>query len=106
MPLPTTLVAIKSILGTDPTLTPADRARYMGLFRQNNSPVPVVPKSADIARLVRRSEAAKMLSCSLRMIDKLAATGVLTKRKLPGRKYAAGFLESDIITLITGDTLP
>ncbi|GEM_PF-2130990 len=52
------------------------------------------------ARLVRRIEAARRLSCSLRTIDNLAASGVLQRRRLPGRLRASGFLASDLDALI------
>ncbi len=40
------------------------------------------------------------VSCSMRTIDKLAATGILQRRKLPGPLRASGFLASDIDALI------
>lgn len=51
-------------------------------------------------RLLRRAEAARRLGCSLRLVDRLAKDGALVKRKLPGRKRAAGILESDLLALI------
>lgn len=54
-------------------------------------------------RLVRRAEVARRLSRSLRFVDKLAASGVLAKRKLPGRVRALGFLASDVDALILAE---
>ncbi len=59
------------------------------------------PATTSEPRLVRRAEAARRLSRSLRFVDKLAASGVLPKRRLPNRKRAAGFLESDLNALIS-----
>ena len=51
------------------------------------------------ARIVRRIEAAERLSSSTRTLDKLAAAGVLPRRKLPGHVRSSGFLASDIEAL-------
>lgn len=51
---------------------------------------------------MRRAEAAQRLSCSLRSLDRLAASGALRKRTLPGRERASGFLASDVEALILG----
>jgi hypothetical protein len=39
-----------------------------------------------------------------RLHDRLAKDGALVKRKLPGRKRAAGILESDVLTPIAQGT--
>ena len=100
--LATTLQIVKCGLQADPSLTPADRTRLMAVLRNGASAVKPETSSERVARIIRRREAAERLSCSLRSIDKLAASGVLPKRKLPGRKRAAGILESDLNALITG----
>jgi hypothetical protein len=42
----------------------------------------------------------------LRLIDRLAKDGALVKRRLPGRKRAAGILEADLLALMAeGATL-
>ena len=51
-------------------------------------------------RLLRRSEVAGRLGVCTRVVDALARNGKLTRRKLPGRVRAAGFLESDVCALI------
>jgi hypothetical protein len=97
--LSTTLEIVRSGLKADPTITPQDRARLIAAMRE-----PAAQKSASKdftePRLVRRAEVARRLSCSLRTVDKLAASGVLIKRKLPGRLRASGFLASDVDSLI------
>jgi hypothetical protein len=97
--LNTTLEIVRSGLKADPTITPLERARLLAALRQPAVQKPVPETSAE-PRLVRRAEVARRLSCSLRMVDKLAASGVLAKRKLPGRLRASGFLASDVDNLI------
>jgi hypothetical protein len=98
--LSTTLEICRSGLKSDPTLTPHERTRLLAALRQ-----PATQKSAPVIsaepRLVRRAEVARRMSRSLRFVDKLAASGILTKRKLPGRLRASGFLASDVDKLIT-----
>lgn len=97
--LNTTLEIIRSGLKADPTLTPDDRQR---LLRVLHAPAvaKTVPAISTEFRLIRRAEVARRLSCCLRMVDKLAASGVLVKHKFPGRVRAAGFLASDVDKLI------
>ena len=100
--LATTIEIVRSGLKADPSLTPADRARLVALLRQGASAVKPETTTESIARIIRRREAAGRLSCSLRTVDKLAASGVLKRRLLPGRKRSAGFLESDVLALMAG----
>ncbi|MGO9588212.1 MAG: hypothetical protein ACLP2Y_18705 [Limisphaerales bacterium] len=97
--LNTTLEIVRSGLKADPTLTPQDRLRLIAALRESvaQKPAPVI--STEL-RLIRRAEVARRLSCCLRMVDKLAASGVLVKHKLPGRVRAAGFLATDVDRLI------
>ncbi len=55
------------------------------------------------ARLVRRGEVARRLSCSVRLVDLLARSGSLTRVRLPGRQRGNGFLESEVSALIAGN---
>ena len=57
---------------------------------------------APAERLLRRAEVAARLSCSLRLVDLLAARGQLTRIKLPGRQRGNGFLESEVSALLAG----
>jgi hypothetical protein len=97
--LPTTLEILKSGLKADPTLTPANRASLLALLR-DGPPAAKAEAAPNEPRLIRRAETARCLSCSLRTVDKLAASGALKKRKLPGRVRASGFLASDVAALI------
>jgi hypothetical protein len=98
--LNTTIEILRSGLKADPTLTPQDRTRLLAALRE-----PAAQKSEPVTsaepRLVRRAEVARRMSRSLRFVDKLAASGILAKRKLPGRVRASGFLASDVDKLIT-----
>lgn len=100
--LKTTVEIIRSGLNADPSLTPADRQRVIALIRNGPPSTKSEITAATEPRLIRRAEAARRLSCSLRTVDNLAATGTLRKRKLPGRVRASGFLESDLVTLLGG----
>ncbi len=99
--LETTVKILKSVLEADPTLTQRERSRLLALLRSDRS-TGVDQLSERVPRLIRRAEVARLMSCSLRTVDKLAATGILPKKKLPGRARAAGFLETDVIALLTG----
>jgi hypothetical protein len=99
--LASTTQIIRSALQADPSLNPRDRAQVLASLREKSKnpksdAVPAAP------RLIRRAEAARRLGYSLRMVDRLSQEGVLQKRKLPNRKRASGFLESDINTLLVG----
>jgi hypothetical protein len=103
--LATTIQIIKSGLKGDPTISPRDRVKILAALR--NGPDAGTPNLGDSSkptaqRIVRRGEAAQMYSCSLRLIDKLAEQGVLRKVRLPGRQRGAGFLEADLLALISG----
>jgi hypothetical protein len=97
--LPTTLKLIRAALEADPAVAPKDRNKIMTTLRggvecDNTKKEPAPP------RILRRLEAARRLGGSVRLVDRLAQTGELTKFRLPGRVRAAGFLESDINALI------
>ena len=94
-----TLEIVRAVLLADHEVPPEERARFIAFLRSPTVPVPP-PSDATAPRLIKRAEAANRLGYSTRMMDKLAASGVLRKCKLPGRVRAAGFLESDIPALI------
>lgn len=100
--LTTTIQIIKSGLQADPSVTPMERARLLALVRKKPDAAEHEHPVGREPRLIRRAEAARRLSCSLRTVDKLAADRVLPKRKLPGRVRASGFLEADLAALIGG----
>jgi len=98
--LQSTLDLLKSVLRSDPTLSAAERTAVLAQIRQGGKTSAAQPAGRTEARLIRRAEAARRLSRSVRTVDKLAASGVLQKRKLPGRVKASGFLESELEALI------
>ena len=100
--LPTTLQAVRSILTADPSVNPLERNRLVAALRQGGEAKVPHPSAAG-PRLMRRKEVAARLSVSPRTVDKLAQAGTLRKRMLPGRVRASGVLESDVVTLLTGE---
>jgi hypothetical protein len=100
--LPTTYDAIKAILRADPSLPLPERNHVLGLLRSGPEKAKPETTGERVPRIIRRAEVAQRLSCSLRTVDGLAASGVLKKRKLPGRVRASGFLEGDVAALIAG----
>jgi hypothetical protein len=101
--LESTIEVLKSVLRADPTVTPADRGAILARIRQKPDTAKAEGDAKDEVRIIRRIEAARRLSCSLRTVDKLAETGALKRRKLPGRVRASGFLASDLDALIVAE---
>jgi hypothetical protein len=58
-------------------------------------------KAAVDLRILRRIEVAQRLSVSLRTVDNWAREGLLSKKRLPGRKLACGFSSQELDKLIT-----
>jgi hypothetical protein len=102
--LQSTIEVLRSVLKSDPTVSPAERTMLLAQLRHGGKSAQAEPVVKSEARLVRRAEAARRLACSMRTIDKLAATGALQRRKLPGRCRASGFLLSDVDTLVLADS--
>jgi predicted DNA-binding transcriptional regulator AlpA len=73
-------------------------AKVRGIINPPANGTPTAPEP----RIIRRAETAHRLGCSVRLVDRLAADGILPKRHLPNRQRAAGFLESDVNALIAG----
>jgi hypothetical protein len=102
--LPTTIDAVRALLKSDPSLTPADRARIVGTIRNHGErPKPSAPPQ--VARVLTRAEVAKRFNRSKRFVDKLAAEGVLKRVTLPGRMRACGLRETDVEELLGGEVL-
>jgi hypothetical protein len=100
-----TIEIIKTALKADNSVSASARARVLATIRHGGSQAPEPAKVAE-PRLIRRAEAAHRLGCSLRLVDRLAKDGALVKRRLPGRKRAAGILESDLLALIADEAAP
>lgn len=97
--LQTTYEAVKAVLRADPSIPPLERNQLLSTMR--NGPVkPNVESPPNDLRLIRPAQVAQKLACSVRTVHKLAASGALKKRRLPGRVRSSGFLESDVAALI------
>ncbi len=93
-----TYEVLKASLKGDLTLSPARRAAILSAIRRGGEE----PATAEAPRIMRRSEAARVLGRSLRAVDVLAEQGILQRVRLPGRVRAAGFRAADIHRLIQG----
>ena len=102
--LATTFDLFKAGLRTDPTVTPAERNRLLALLRNDATPTAPAPQvqPASAARILTRLATAARFSRSVRFVDLLARQGALKRVRLPGRVRACGFLESDVIALMSG----
>lgn len=101
--LQTTIDIIRTGLRADPTLSPAQRVNLLTLVKSGGRvPATPEPQKPTTPRLIRRREAAHLCGCSVRLIDRLAAQGVLRRVRLPGRQRGAGFLETDLLAVIGG----
>ena len=90
--LPTTTDAVRSILKTDPSLTPADRTRILaGIRNHGRGDATTAPDTPALSRILKRQEVAERMGRSLRFVDKLAKDGILPKKTLPGRTRSVGF---------------
>jgi hypothetical protein len=100
-----TVEIIRAALKADASLAASDRTRLLTAIRGGGGPAHEPARLVE-PRLLRRAEAARRLGCSLRLVDRLAKDGALVKRKPPGRKRAAGILESDLLALIADGAAP
>lgn len=102
MLLPTTIDVIRAALKGDPNPSPAERIRLLAMIRAGATVVNPPDSRLDAGpRIIRRKEAARRLACCLRVIDRLAQEGKLKRVKLPGRVRGAGFLETDVNSLLS-----
>ena len=97
--LATTESAIKALLKSDPTVSPSERSKKLALLRTNGGNEQPSTRIQE-ERIVGRAEAARMYSRSKRFVDGLAASGILKKIRVPGRKRAIGFRYSDVLALM------
>ena len=89
-----TVEIVKSVLRTDPTVTPEERERLLALFREGPRPAITGEK------LLKRGQVAEMLSSSRRLVDKLAEEGLLHKVRYKGRVRAAGYRLSEVQAIL------
>lgn len=103
--LVTTTQIVRTALAADPSVSVGERHRLLKLLREGppaeNTP-PVVPVPA----ILTRKQTAERFNRSLRFVDGLAKSGILSKVRLPGRIRCCGFREADVVTLIEGKGTP
>jgi len=104
--LDSTIELIRAGLKTDPTLSLEERTRLLVIIRHhgNQAQSPPQPRQEVVPKVIRRKQAAERLNSSLRFIDLLARQGILKKCVLPGRKRAAGILESSLSAVLASST--
>ena len=90
----TQLDVVKMIISS---LSLKDRATLMKELNINSRAEPVE------CRLIRRNEAARLFSCSVRTIDNISRQGLLARVKLPGRQRAMGYRLREVQQLIEGE---
>lgn len=88
-----TVEIVKSVLRTDPTVSPEERERLLALFREGR---PAITGE----KLLKRGQVAEMLSSSRRLVDKLAEEGLLHKVRYKGRVRAAGYRLSEVQAIL------
>ncbi len=84
---------VKVLIGT---LPPSVKARLLRDLQTESTP------AQEQDRIIRRTEAARLLARSTRAVDYLVSDGTLKRITFPGRSRAAGFRLSDVKSLIGG----
>lgn len=85
-----TATAIAAILRADPTITAAERARFLA----------PKPDGKPSEKLIRLTEAAELLGVSRRTVSNLINSGALPGVKFPGRVRYVGVKQSDLHALL------
>ena len=88
---PHTSAAIVAILKSDPTVTPAERRRFMRMSKG---------EQVETEQIIRPLEAARRLGMSRRTLSNLIADGTLPAVRLPGLNRVHGIRESDLSALM------
>ncbi len=100
MALQTTRDALRSILRTDPTMSPEDRQRVLAALNAPAAAKATGTARAALPRIVRFAVAAEQLGCGVRLLHRLAQRGAIRKCRLPGRVRCHGILEEDLARLM------
>ena len=100
----TTVTAVKAVLRTEPTLTPAELTRIVALIRNHGKAVePARVAAVTEKRILTRGDVARRFNRSVRFVDRLAVDGIIRRVKLPGRKRACGFLAAEVELVMAGE---
>ena len=101
----TAMTAVKAVLRTVPTLTPADVAEIVVDIRNRGRGIARPPAAATVKEkhILTRGDVAARFNRSVRYVDRLAVDGIIRRVKLPGRKRACGFLAEEVERVMVGD---
>jgi hypothetical protein len=91
---------IRTVLKSDPTVTPPQRKEYLGLLVNGKATPP--PPASDVPRILRPKVVAERMGRSTRSVHDLCRQGILKKVILPGRSRSSGILESSLLSAISG----
>lgn len=89
--LTNTAAAVAAILRADPTISAAERARFLAPAKSDAKPS---------EKLIRLTEAAELLGVSRRTVSNLITSGALPGVKFPGRVRYVGVKQSAIRDLL------
>ena len=95
---------IRAGIKSDPTITPAERARLVALIKTGGTS-PDNSGKVNGPRIYQRREAARLAGRSLRWIDSIARRGLVRRVKLPGNIRAVGILAADLERLVQTSTV-
>ncbi|GEM_PF-4827974 len=95
--LNTTKTALGAILSSDPSITPEQKKAAIQAATESTA-----TEAAPIARIVKRTEASKILGLGLKRIDQLARAGILKRVTIAGCKRSIGFSEASLRAITEG----
>lgn len=93
--LPSTKQAVNAILNADPSLT-LDQKKAFRVVLDG----PLIQSTA-LPRVIRREEAAQILSVSVKRVDQLSRAGILRRVQAPGTCRAIGIAEESLRSLLS-----
>ena len=94
--LSTTRQALAAILAADPSVSKEQQKAFLATATQTPQ------GNAPISRVIRRSEAARILGFSAKRVDQLARSGILKRVSVPGTSRSIGITEASIRAISEG----
>lgn len=99
--LPSIRSATLAIWKSDPSITVEARSAALSLLEGKAKPDTAFTVDDCI---LKPAAVARLLSVTARSVHNMAAQGILTKVRLPGRRLCSGYRKSDVIALIENRT--